>query len=199
MKYYLKKALFIIVYLLFAGIIANGALNIEGHWIFRLGLLIVNLALFLYISCGITYQDGQKAYKKLIANDSEREYMVKTGEIREIDTVDEYHWSKGFIIGACACVPLVILIILHALISTPIPETAWAGNLVTFIYMLVFGFFNVDFASVQSEIVYASPYLVLLAIPVIAISQGIAYYLGARSIRLQQDKIKRTHQSIYGE
>ena len=199
MKYYLKKALFIIIYLLFAGILANGALNIEGHWIFRLGLLIVNLALFLYISCGITFQDGQKAYKKLIANDGEREYMVKTGELREIDTKEEYHVSKGFIIGACACIPLVILLIIHAIATSSNPENTGAGNLAAFVYMLVFGFFNVDFASVQSAVVYASPYFALLSIPVIVIAQGIAYYLGARSIRGQQEKIKRTHQSIYGE
>ena len=92
----------------------------------------------------------KKAYKKLVANDSEREYMVKTGEIREINRTEEYHLFKGFLIGFCACIPLVILIVIHAIVISSDSTSTGVGNFVSFMYMLVFAFFTILIALSRS-------------------------------------------------
>ena len=199
MGYYIKKALFLMLYLLFTAVIAASILSIKGHGIFRLLLLLANLALFLYISFGITSQDGQKAYKVLLANDKEREYIIKTGEDRPLNLKGEYHIKNGFIIGALMCVPLVVLLIIHAIITNVDPANIGFGNMAGFLYMLVYAFFNIDFAGNIETVLYASYYWSLMAIPVIVVSQGLAYYLGAKKIRMQQEQIRKKHESIYGE
>ena len=199
MKYYLKKSLFLIVYLLFTATIAASILSIEGLAVLKLILLIANLALFLYISCGITFQDGQKAYKVLVSNDKLRERIVETGEEITLNTKEEYHVKKGFIIGALACVPMVLLLIVHAIVTNSNPENIVFGQAAGVLYMNVYGFFNVDFLNVQSVVLYASFYWALLAIPLLIVAQGVSYYLGARKIMFQQEQIKNTHQRIYGK
>lgn len=199
MSYCIKKALFLIVYLLFSAIIASGVLSIEGLAFLKIILLLANLILFLYISCGITYQDGQKAFKVRISNDKERERIVLTGEDCKLDLKGEYHISKGFIIGALSCLPLVVLLVIYAIMGSNNPDAQGMGQIAGAIYLLVYGFFNIDAYNVQTVVMYASYYWALLAIPVIVLSQGIAYYLGARKIECQQEKIKETHNRIYGE
>lgn len=199
MKFYTKKVGFVILYTMFTGIIASGILSIEGLVVLKIGLLLANIALFLYISCGITYQDGQKSYKILLSNDREREYMIKTGDICDICTTNEYHIRKGFLIGVFACVPLIILLALNLIITSANPQNVVVGEIAGFLYLPIYAFFNLDVANVHQELMYAPYYWTLLIIPLLVISQGVAYYLGAKKIEAQQESIKRTHQSIYGD
>ena len=99
MKFYLKKAFFIFVYLVLTSFIAMAIILIEGQTLLKVALLVANLGLFLYIISVMAYQDGQKALKVRIANDKEREYIIKTGEDRKINAQEEYKAYKGFLIG----------------------------------------------------------------------------------------------------
>ena len=112
MKFYLKKAFFILVYIVLTSFIAMAVLLIKGEIALKIILLIANLGLFGYIVCGIAYQDGQRAYKVLHSNDKEREYIVKTGEYRKLKVSEEYKAYKGFLIGFISCVPLVVMLLM---------------------------------------------------------------------------------------
>ena len=116
MKYYLKKAFFVLVYVVLTSFISAAILLIEGQVALKIILLIANLAMFIYITFGIAYQDGQKALKVRIANDKEREYIVNTGEDRKIKVSEEYKWYKGLVIGFLTCVPLMVILIIHSIV-----------------------------------------------------------------------------------
>ncbi len=197
MKYYFKKFLLLFVYLISSGIIATGALAFEGaEWI-KLVFLILNLALFIFIYCAIAFKDGEKALKVRVSNDKIREIIVKTGEDYPLNLQGEFTIRKGFITGATACLPLVFLLLLHLLFGNG--STNIALNSLQLLYMAFYGFFNLDFLGVHSTVLYASPYWVLISIPVLVILHGVLFYLGGRRAELQQERIKNVHMAYHGK
>lgn len=199
MKFYLKKAFFILVYIVLTSFIAMAILLIDGETALKIILLIVNLAFFMYIVCGIAYQDGQKAYKILHANDKEREYIVKTGEYRQLKVSEEYKAYKGFLIGLISCVPLLVMLIIHLIVSLNSPANTSVSETANYIYFFVSAFANLDPNGIYEAVIYASPYWSLLSIPPIMIAHGISFILGARKIERQYQTVKDVHKSIYGE
>ena len=199
MSFYLKKAFFVLVYIVLASFIALAILSIEGDVVLKIVLLIANIGLYVYIMWGIAYQDGQKAYKVLTANDKEREYIIKTGEDRKIKTAEEYKSYKGFLIGFLSCVPLVIMLIVHFFTAQSGELNTGASETANLLYFFISAFANLDPGGIYETAIYASPYWSLLSIPPTMIIHGIAFILGARKIKLQQQAVKEMHKSIYGE
>lgn len=199
MKYYLTKGLFILVYIVLTSFIAMGILLIDGQVALRIVLLIANLALFVYIVCGMGYQDGIKAYKVMLANDKEREYIIKTGDYRKLKASEEYKVYKGFLIGFVSCVPLVVMLIIHLIIAPSGQESTNMSISANYVYFFISAFANLDPNEIYETLVYASPYWSLLSIPTIMLSHGITFILGARKIKSQQKAVKEIHKSIYGE
>lgn len=199
MKYYLKKAFFILVYIVLTSFIAMAILLIDGQVALKVLLLIANLALFIYIVCGMAYQDGQKAYRVLTANDKEREHIIKTGEDRKLKEDEEYKVHKGFLIGFISCVPLVVMLILHWILAQNSQVNTNISESANYLYFFASAFFNLDPNGVYQAVVYASPYWSLLSIPPIMLAHGICFILGARKIKQQYESVKSIHKSIYGE
>ena len=199
MKYYLKKAFFILVYIVLTSFIAMAILLIDGQLALKVLLLLANLALFVYIVCGMAYQDGQKAYKVLTANDKEREYIIKTGEDRKLKEDEEYKVYKGFVIGFISCVPLVVMLIIHLIMGQNQQGNTSMSLSANYLYFFVSAFFNLDPNGVQEVVFYSSPYWSLISIPIIMLAHGICLILGARKIKMQYESVKSIHKSIYGE
>ncbi len=198
MNYYLKKFFIIMLYLISSGVIAAAVLSIEGLAWVKLILLTLNFALFSFIYCGIALKDGEKALKVRMSNDKMRELIVKTGDDYKLNLNDEFTVKKGFIAGAVASLPLVLLILLRLLTG----ESAIGAIIVQAIqlfYMVFYGFFNLDFLGVQKSVLYASHYWALIAIPFLVIVHGVFYYLGGKNFMRQQEKIKQTHRRLHGE
>ena len=197
MKYYLKKMFIMTVYLVSSGIIGASIFLIEGASWLKLILLILNFGLFLFIYCSIAFKDGEKALRVRYSNDKLRELIVQTGDDYKLDLDGEYTARKGFITGACACVPLIVLMLL-SLVAKGATHNIIVQAIQLF-YLVFYGFFNLDFANVYKVVLYAPIYWALIAIPFLIILQGVFFCLGKRRAELQQERIKNTHRRLYGE
>lgn len=196
-KYYLKNAVLPFVYLFFMAITAFGILAIQNDslvWL-KYVLLALNLGLYLFIVAAYAYKLGQDALKTRNSNDLERKHMVLTGELRPLKENEEYKPHKGFIIGLTSCVPLIILMIIHTIMILCGGGNGF-GVAASMVYLAFYAFFRVGGAEAPSP---ATFYFTLIALPVIVATCGIAYYLGAKKIQNQYDKIAENQKRIYGE
>ena len=196
MWYYIKQAFLPFVYLIFMAMTAFGILCIDADvdWL-KYVLLALNLGLYGVIICALAYKDGQQALKVRIANDIERREIIRTGEDRPLKLKEEYKVWKGFLSGAIASAPALILTIIHAILYfTAGPVYNGAGAIASFVYMMFSGFIKIS-----SELQQWHYYFNLIAIPFLTAMTGIPYILGAKKIQLQQDRIKAKQRQIYGD
>lgn len=201
MWYYVKQGLLPFIYLFFTAITAFGILCIEGLVWLKVLLLLLNIGLYVFIVSAASFKDGQEALKVRIANDLERMQIVRTGESLPLKLKEEYKPWKGFFHGFIACIPLVILLIIHTVVMLTGGGNG-AGAIAGFIYMMVFAFSRVNINTGATAATPINPtiyYWSLLAIPVIVLATGIAYILGGKKIELQQQRIREKQRSIYGE
>ncbi len=198
MGYYLKKAIIGFVYLIFSAVTAYAILFIPDLAWLKIVLLILNLGLYSYVLASTAFQDGQSAYKVRMTNDLNRRQIIITGEDLPLDTKKEYKSYKGFIIGAVICIPLVVLLVIHAIVVKSNPTNKDFGITAGFMYLIVYAFAGVG-VKVDNFFAVVSPYWALFAIPVIVLVQGVFYYLGGRKIELQQQMIKEKHKMLHGE
>ncbi|MBQ9734475.1 MAG: hypothetical protein IJV95_01325 [Clostridia bacterium] len=198
MWYYVKQGLLPFVYLFFTAITAFGILCIEGLVWLKVILLLLNIGLYVFIVAASSFKDGQEALKVRIANDLERLQIIRTGESLPLKLKEEYKPWKGFFNGFVACIPLLILLIIHTIVYLSGGGNG-AGAIAGFIYMMVFAFSRLNIGAVTTPINPAIYYWSLLAIPLIVLAAGIPYILGAKKIELQQQRIKEKQRSIYGD
>ena len=196
MKYYLRKFFLIFVYLVSSGIIGAGALSMNASEWIKLILLVLNLALFVFIYCGIAFKDGEKALKVRISNDKMRELIVLTGDDYKLDLEGEFKVRKGFITGALACIPLAFFLLIDLLIAR---ENNVAVMAIQIFYMAFYGFFNLDFLDVHEVPLYSSHYWALISVPILIILQGVFFYMGGKKVEREQKRFKNRHNDLFGE
>ena len=161
-------------------------------------LSILNLALYAVIVAATSYKDGQTALKVRIANDLERVQIIRTGEDRPLKLIEEYKPWKGFLPGLVACIPCVVLLLVHTiLIFSMGSEYTGAGAISGFLYMVFFSFVRLSLsAGAPSIYLY---YFSLICLIILPATTGIPYIFGARKIEKQQEKIKERQRQIYGD
>ena len=205
MKYLIKQAVLPFIYLFFTALTAFGILCIGNDLIWlKVVLNVLNAGLYVLIVALASYKDGQDSLKVRIANDLEREQIIRTGENRPLKLAEEYKPWKGFVIGGVACAPLVILLLIHTILIFAVGTNyVGAGAIAGFVYMIIFAFTRMNLPAVAEGVsVVVDPFMyywTLFAIPLIVLSVGIPYILGAKKIELQQERIKAKHRSIYGD
>lgn len=204
MWYYVKQAIFAFVYLFFMAVTAFGILCIENLTWLKIILLILNVGLYVVIVAATSYKDGQEALKTRVANDLERVQIIRTGESLPLKLKEEYKPWKGFFTGFIACVPLIVLLIIHTfLIIFGGSNFVGAGVVAGLIYLMVFAFTRVNVPTTAEGVtVTVAPgiyYYTLFAIPIIMLTTGVFYILGAKKIERQQKMIKEKQRKIYGE
>ena len=195
MWYSIKQSLLPFIYLIFTAITAFGIMAIENMVWLQILLNTLNVALYMVIITAASYKDGQAALKVRLANDLEREQIIRTGEMRPLRLKEEYKPWKGFLYGGIACAPLIILLIIHTILVSINPTLIGAGAIASFIYLMIYAY--VAFLGVIPG--PYTHYLTLLAVPVIVLSVGIPYILGAKKVELQQERIREKHRKIYGD
>lgn len=206
MWYYIKQSLMAFIYLFFMAITAFGIMCIGSDLVWlKVLLCLLNVALYVFIIGAAAFKDGQDALKVRIANDLEREQIIKTGAALPLKLKEEYKAWKGFVFGGIACAPLIILLIIHTLLFTLVGDNyIGAGAIAGFLYLMIFAFARLNVATTAEGAAVAAInptvyYWTLLAIPVVVLSVGIPYVLGAKKIELQQARIKEKQRQIYGE
>ena len=198
MKFYLKKAIIGLAYLLFSAVTAYAILFIPDLVGLKIALLVLNLSLYCYVLAVTAFQDGQTAYKVRLANDLNRKQIILTGDDIPLDKQNEYKHYKGFVIGLIICIPVIVLIGIHAILMATNSSNQDFGLVASYIYMMVYAFAGLH-VKVENLFNVVSPYWNLLAIPVIILVQGVFFYLGGRKIELQQEMIREKHRMIHGE
>ena len=202
MKTYLKQAFVPFVYLFLTAVIAFAILSIGDGLVWLKALLCAcNIALYITVVGGISYKEGQTALKVRIANDTERRHIIRTGEDRPLRIAEEYKWWKGFLMGAIACAPMLILMLVHTVLILINPALNGAGVIACTFYMAFFAFMILGNGNSTSlkPLEPTKFYFNLISLPIVMLICGIGYMLGARKIQRQQDAIKQRHREIHGE
>lgn len=197
MWYHIKQAIIPFVYLIFMALLAFSIICIQGLVWLKIILLILNLALYAGLICSVSFKEGENALKVQLANDLERREIIRTGEDRPLKLHEEYAPWKGFLHGAIATFPLIILLIIHTILLFTVGESAnWAGAAGSFVYMMFTAFIKVDATVPFAQWNYYFP---LIALPILSCLMGIPYILGAKKVERQQQQIREKHRQIYGE
>ena len=205
MKYYLKQGVFPFIYMLFMAMIAFGILAISGLIWLKVLLAVLNVGLYAVIVSAVSYKEGQEAMKTLYANDLERREIIRTGEDRPLKIHEEYKAWKGFMFGFIACVPLLVLLLVHTVIHLAGGGYMGLGAIAGLIFFAFFVFFrlNVNMSGTEGETITSASWYIfygaLIALPIIMLSTGIAYILGAKKIKRQYEMIAEKQRSIYGD
>lgn len=197
--YNVKAAVVPFVYLIFMAMTAMGIVLIDDSLlILKITLTILNIALYAFIIAITSYKDGQTALKTRLANDLERVQIIKTGEDCPLKLVEEYKPWKGFLPGLVACIPCVILLIVHTILFLTMgTDYMGAGATAGFIYMMFFSIVRLlQSAGSPSPYLY---YFCLICIAVLPVCTGIPYILGAKKIEKQQERIRERQRQIYGD
>lgn len=200
MKYYLKQSFIPALYLLFADMIAFAILCLDNQYIWLKAVLCaINIGIFLCASGVIIFKEGQTAYKVMLANDLERMQMIKTGMDRPLRLTEEYKWYKGFLFGLISFTPMLLLLGLHAILINVIgPSASTSGVIASVLYFAIFAFFRL-YTGTELVIPANHYFYILIAVPVVMLSYGISYLIGAKKIELQQRRIKERHKLIHGD
>lgn len=197
MKFYLKMAILPFLYIFFSAMLGLGIILIDQNLVFlQYALCCVNLAFYVLVVGIAGNKDGQKAIKVRNQNDQFRRVIIETGEDLPLNLHEEYKPWKGFVIGLIACIPSVLLIIIHVILNltNPVPNYGFgvAGGVLS---IVVFSFFMVS--TVAKSWTY---YLfVLLIIPFVTCTYGGFYVMGASKAQKQYDKINQIQQTIHGD
>ncbi len=203
MVYYLKQSFVSFGYLVFMSLSAIGFLMIANDLLWVKYLLCgLGVALYCLIVGVVSFKDGETAYKTMLANDLERKQIVLTGEDRPLKEKEEYRPWKGFLFGFIATSPSIILMIFHAVLTAINPGWTGAGSIATLLFMMVISFFlaGSDFTTgVTTRMPVGQYYYCLLVIPIVMLTTGIGYILGAKRAEIIQRRVEKKHKEIYGE
>lgn len=198
MWYYIKNVFFMFIYLLVMSVLGIGISLIENVWI-EFALSVANVILYLVIVTIYFKNEGKNAAKVMLANDLERQNMLRTGKYFKIKTDKEYSAWKGYFFGFCVALPLIICLIIHLItgLSTG-GQKSTATIVASFLYFVFFYVFGV-FVPVGSTISFSQFFIISYAIPLMILSSGLAYSWGAMKIFRQKEIIQEKHKKIYGD
>lgn len=189
--YYIKKSAMYFVVLLFTVATGYTLMDMEeASKTFPLIMSFLNLAVYIMMLISISFKEGQDAYKTLVANDIERRQIAKTGEDRPLKVNEEYALWKGLVIPLISVSLQIIFIVLHVVFYEIIGSTEVFGELFFYSVLTIYPIFHYTIGKVSLYICLILPLISVL------IAWG-GYYLGARKIQMQQERIKQIHDQIY--
>lgn len=179
-------------------VISMGITYLNDVWV-EFALSIVNVIMFVVAIVAYFSNEGKKAATHLLANDLERENMVKTGKYVKLDTAREYSTWKGFFIGLVVSAPLIIMMIIHLIygLSTNSQVSKVAG-VASLMYLGFYSLYGV-FVPSGTIISFGQHFILLYSVPFIVLSVGLSYYFGARKIFNRKQKILNQQRNIYGD
>ena len=196
MKYLLRKAGFPFIYIIFMATIALGINQIGGdNKLLKFALLVLNLSFYMFIVGSLAFKDGEDALNVRIANDLDRNEMIKTGIPKKLRLREEYKHYKGFLIGLVTCIPLIILMAIHAFYYFSGSEYEGMGAIADMLYNMITSFYKLF----VTELTSVDYFFALVTIPVICLTTGIPYIIGGLRRERQQLRIEEQQRQLYGD
>ena len=118
MGYYFSKVCWAFMYLILTMALGFGIMFVgpDNQTVMLIASLL-NLALFTVAMVLVFFKEGKRSYHTLLENDLTRKRIIETGRDLPIKRAEEYGAHKGFMIGAFVCLPLVVLLIIHIIVS----------------------------------------------------------------------------------
>lgn len=198
MSYYFKKTIWAIMYLVLTVAFGFGIMFVgTNHDIPKLIASLLNLGLFTVAMVLVFYKEGKRAYHTLLENDLTRKRIIETGKDLPIKRAEEYKAYKGFMIGVFVCLPLILLLIAHLIVSLATDgQVTTLGIISGFAYLIFYEPFAIFF---HGEVYWHSFMITLYAVPYVSLAIGLPYYFGARAKRLEREEIEKTNKQIYGK
>ncbi len=196
MKYLFRTSMLPFVYLLISIGTSLGIGLIDSNLnALKLILCILNIALYVVVVFLDLFHEGGRAVQTRRHNDLTRREIVRTGEDLKLEK-GEYSFKNGIFIGLIVSAPLIIALIIHTILHfTTNGEVITSGVVASIVYLI---FYEPYFIFIgQSSSAYY--FILLYAVPVICAITTVPYYLGARKIIKQNEKLAETYYKIHGE
>lgn len=191
LSYFMKEFFVVNMYLIMFALIDLGVLCIGDNLIWlKLILCGAVLVAFIIIVGLFIGKEAETAVKVRRGNDLNREHIIKTGKDLPLNLAEEYKPWKGFAMGAMTCIPLLVFMGIQMLTNTPGVEANPGGAIAAFLYMVVFSFLRVDS---RVDILPADYNYIFLAIPLIILTVGISYIIGAKIAMKKHERILASH------
>lgn len=191
-KYYMKETWVLYVYTILTMItaLAIAAIDEKLLWL-QLILFTLNIGLYGLVAFMLVFKTGEEAAKLRHANDIKRRVIMETGDYYDFNRQGEYGPYKGAVIGLFAAAPLLLMLLVQVILDIAGSDSAAISGVIGFTY-------GAFFLPVRVISETASVYWSLYAVVVIVALAHIAYQCGARKVRKQEEKIKKTNAMIYG-
>lgn len=199
MKYYLKKFLFLFVYVIMMDIVSFGAISIQTELWVRVLLSVLSIAMYLLIVVIFGYAEGKLAEKALFSNDNNRRFIIETGKDIPLKEHEEFKAWKGFVIGASACFPMILGLIVHLIVYLCTGTVTAVGGATSICYMLFYAPIFAGYLVSETPAPWASYFIMLYGVVATTLAFGISYIAGAAKMRKEYDKIREKQKTIYGE
>ena len=182
----LKESLIIFIYMLMMGIMSFLILMINSTFV-KVALLILVILFYLFMCVLLTKSTGEIHFKALVTGNIRRQQENSEDINKYCKTEKEYRFYKGFLIGIIISSLTYILLIIRLFISSNNIDVCL--KILNLLYWSLLSVFD-NTASIF--------YLALFTLLNVA-SCGFGYYLGAKKIMLQQEKLQNIHDEIYGK
>lgn len=197
MKQYFKASLTPFLYLIFFAMIGFSITLINSPNLLFLEYILctVNIVFYCVIVGYAATVDGKKALKIREQNDSYRKVIARTGEDLPIKVHEEFGVWKGYVIGAVACIPTVLLVIIQAIVSALGGGIKIFGVIAVLLSQVVTSFFAVQLTSLASSYFYVS----LLIIPFVSMVYGTMYLVGGKKLEKSYANIHKTQKILHGD
>ena len=199
MKYYLKKFLFLFVYIIMMDIVSFGAISIQTELWVRVLLSILSIAMYLFVVIIFGYAEGKLAEKTLFSNDNNRRFIIETGKDMPLKEHEEFKVWKGFVMGASVCFPMILGLIVHLIVYLCTGTVTAVGGATSICYMLFYAPIFAGYLVSGTVVPWASYFIMLYGIVVMTLAFGISYIVGAAKMKKEDDKIREKQKIIYGE
>lgn len=181
-----KEGFVIFVYIIIMGVIAIIAAVIKSLAL-RAAAYIATVLFFIFFVVIFAKNSGEKQYKNLLTGNIRRSKGVGEEIDKYCKPYEEYRVYKGFLIGTSVFLPMYLLILLNLIIkSGGIQIALKLIYAISYMPLIIFK---------ENISIY---FMVLLSVLYIA-AAGFGYFLGAKKIMLQQEKLQKTHDLIYGK
>ena len=181
-----KEGIVIFIYAVVMGVLAILGAMVKSQSLLVL-IYIAVVLFFMFFVILFTKSSGEKQYKNLLTGNIRRSKGVGEDTQKYCKPHEEYRAYKGFLIGAAVFLPLYLLLIINAATDKLAPEV-----IIKFLYAVCY------FPLLSFKTGISVNFTLPLSFLYIA-TAGFGYILGGKKIMLQQEKLQRTHDLIYGK
>lgn len=184
----LKECLLLFFYMIIMDTLTAAVLMIDSFYL-KLFLMILILAFYLFMIIIFTKSFGEKQYKAKILGDLRRSKNNQEDIDRYCKPETEYNKFNGLFQGLVFTSILYLMLLIKIIFIGYNSVYDGVIKIIYFIYSGIISLFTDKFS------VY---YLLLFTLLQIG-ACVFGYFMGAKKIMLQQEKLEKTHEEIYGK